>query len=60
MVLGYFAKTNFVSHMFMEHASVVRLLEWNWFGAAGQLGMRDSDPNINDIFDMLDPTRLSL
>jgi hypothetical protein len=38
----------------MEHASIVKFIEWNWLGpVTGQLGKRDMA--VNNIGDMLDP-----
>ena len=36
LALGYFARPNEVSHVSMEHSSVVRFLEWNFIGPAAQ------------------------
>jgi hypothetical protein len=39
LALGRFAKANFVSHVQLEHSSVVKFLEWNFLdGVTGQLG----------------------
>jgi phospholipase C len=54
MAIGPFAKKNYVSHIVMEHSSIVKFIEYNWLGATGQLGTRDT--NVNDIGDLLDPT----
>ncbi len=54
LALGPFAKTNFVSHVQLEHSSVVRFIEWNWLnGATGQLGGRDAV--VNNLGSLLDP-----
>jgi phospholipase C len=43
VAIGPFAKQNWVSHVTMEHSSVVRFIEWNWLGGkTGQLGQRDT------------------
>jgi hypothetical protein len=42
LAIGAFARKGEVSHVVMDHASVVQLLEWNWLGAVGQLGARDA------------------
>jgi phospholipase C len=43
IAIGPFAKKNFVSHVVMEHSSIVKLIEWNWLGqTTGQLGGRDA------------------
>jgi phospholipase C len=54
--LGHFAKTNYVSHVTLEHSSIVRFIEWNFLGGQpGQLGTRDRA--VNNIGDMLQPER---
>jgi phospholipase C len=55
MAIGPFAKKNYVSHVPMEHGSLVKFIEWNWLGQqTGQLGTRDKV--VNNIGDLLDPT----
>jgi phospholipase C len=55
LAIGAFAKKNYISHVQMEHSSIVKFIEWNWLGQmTGQLGMRDTV--VNNIGDMLDPT----
>jgi phospholipase C len=55
MAIGAFAKKNYVSHVPMEHGSLVKFIEWNWLGQkTGQLNTRDKV--VNNIGDMLDPT----
>lgn len=54
LALGKFAKKNYVSHVTMEHSTVVKFIEWNWLGGAtGQLGGRDA--NVANIGSVLDP-----
>jgi phospholipase C len=56
LAIGRFAKQNFVSHVPMEHSSIVKFLEWNFLGGTtGQLGARDA--NVNNIGSLLDPTQ---
>ena len=56
LALGPFAKTNYVSHVTMEHSSVVKFIEWNWLGGAtGQLMGRDA--TVNNLGDLLDGTK---
>ncbi len=51
---GRFARKNFVSHVTMEHSSIVKFIEWNWLGkTTGQLGTRDTV--VNNIGSLLDP-----
>jgi phospholipase C len=57
LALGRFAKSHYVSHVTMEHSSVVRFLEWNFLeGATGQLHARDAV--VNGIGDLLDPAQV--
>ena len=54
LVVGPFAKKNFVSHVTLEHSSIVKFLEWNWLGGAtGQLGGRDA--MVENLGSLLDP-----
>lgn len=54
LALGPFAKKGFVSHVVLEHASIVKLIEWNWLGGAtGQLGQRDTA--VANLGSLLDP-----
>jgi phospholipase C len=56
LALGPFARTNWVSHVTMEHSSIVRFIEWNWLsGTTGQLGGRDM--TVNGLGSLLDPAR---
>jgi phospholipase C len=51
--LGPFAKKGAVSHVVMEHSSIVKFIEWNWLGATGQLQGRDA--NVANLGSLLDP-----
>jgi len=53
LALGPFARMNFVSHVTMEHSSLVRFVEWNWLRKTGQLSARDAA--VNNIGSLLDP-----
>ncbi len=54
LAIGPFAKQNYISHVQMEHSSIVKFIEWNWLAeTTGQLGTRDTV--VNNIGDMLDP-----
>jgi phospholipase C len=55
LAIGRFAKENYVSHVPMEHSSIVKFLEWNFLGMTGQLGARDA--NVNNIGSLLDATQ---
>ena len=58
LAIGRFAKKGFVSHVQMEHSSVVKFLELNFTGKTGQLGARDT--NVNNIGSMLDPAETGI
>ena len=45
LAIGKFAKKNFVSHVVMEHSSIVKFLELNFLGKTGQLDARDTVVN---------------
>ena len=53
LALGPFARHGTVSHVVLEHSSVVKFLEWNFLGTTGQLGARDT--NVNNLGSLLDP-----
>lgn len=54
LALGPFARRGAVSHRALEHASIVRFIEWNWLGGAtGQLAGRDA--TVNNLGSLLDP-----
>ena len=56
LAVGVFAKKNYVSHVMMEHSSIVKFIEWNWLGGAtGQLMGRDAV--VNNVGDLLDATK---
>jgi phospholipase C len=54
LALGPFARKGTVSHVQMEHSSVVRFLEYNFVGPVGQLGHNDA--KVNNIGSLLDPS----
>jgi phospholipase C len=56
IAVGPFARKNYVSHVTMEHSSIVKFIEWNWLGQkTGQLGTRDAV--VNNIGSLLDPAK---
>jgi phospholipase C len=60
LAIGQFAKKNYISHVGMEHSSIIKFIEWNWLGkTTGQLGKRDTvvGAPVSNIGDMLDPTQ---
>ena len=54
LAIGPFAKKGTISHVTMEHSSIVRFLEYNFVGPVGQLGHNDA--KVNNIGSLLDPT----
>jgi phospholipase C len=56
IAIGRFAKKNYVSHVMMEHSSIVKFLEWNFAGATGQLNGRDA--MVNNIGSLIDQTQV--
>ena len=59
LAVGPFVKKNFVSHVVMEHSSIVKFIEWNWLGQkTGQLGTRDTV--VNNLGSLLDPSRTGI
>ncbi len=56
IAIGPFARRNYVSHVTMEHSSIVKFIEWNWLGQkTGQLGTRDAV--VNNLGSLLDPAK---
>ena len=54
IAVGKFARTNSISHVQMEHSSIVKFIEWNFLdGQTGQLNGRESQ--VNNIGSLLDP-----
>jgi len=54
LAVGRYAKQGEVSHVTMEHSSIVKFLEFNYLdGKTGQLGARDA--TVNNIGSLLDP-----
>jgi phospholipase C len=55
MAVGPYVRKNWISHVPMEHSSLVKFIEWNWLGQkTGQLGGRDAV--VANIGSILDPT----
>jgi phospholipase C len=53
IAVGPLARHGAVSHVTMEHSSIVKFLEWNWLGATGQLGARDAV--VANLGSLIDP-----
>jgi phospholipase C len=58
LAIGRFARQGTVSHVVMEHSSVVKFLELNFLGATGQLGARDAV--VANIGSLLDPSQTGI
>jgi phospholipase C len=54
IAIGPFARKGTVSHVLMDHSSVVRFLEYNFLGPVGQLGYADA--KVNNLGSLLDPS----
>ena len=55
LALGPFARAGAISHVNLEHSSVVRFLEFNFLGPVGQLGHNDA--KVSNLGSLLDPTK---
>jgi phospholipase C len=53
LAIGPFARKGTISHVTMEHSSIVRFLEYNFVGPVGQLGYNDA--KVKNIGSLLDP-----
>jgi phospholipase C len=54
LALGALANKGSISHVSLEHSSIVKFIEWNWLGMqVGQLGTRDV--MVNNLGSLLDP-----
>ena len=54
IAIGPFAAAGTISHVAMEHSSIVKLIEWNWLGMqTGQLAGRDAQ--VANLGSLLDP-----
>lgn len=53
IAVGPLARKGAVSHVTLEHSSIVKFVEWNWLGATGQLGARDA--LVANLGSLIDP-----
>jgi phospholipase C len=58
LAIGRFARQGTVSHVTMEHSSIVKFLELNFLGHTGQLGGRDAQ--VANIGSLLDPAQTGI
>ena len=54
IAVGPFARAGAISHVVMEHSSIVKFIEQRWLGKTGQLQGRDA--TVADIGSLLDPS----
>ena len=52
IVISPYAKAGYISHQLGEFSSFVKFIERNW--SLPDLGQRDANPNISDLFDYFD------
>ncbi len=52
IAIGPYAKKGFISHVPLEHSSIVKFLEWDFTGKTGQLHARDKP--VNNLGSLLD------
>jgi phospholipase C len=45
----------YISHVTMEHSSILKFIEWNWLGGTGLLGTRDA--TVNNLGSLLDSAK---
>jgi phospholipase C len=56
LALGPFARKNAISHVTLEHSSIVKFIEWNWLGkTTGQLNGRDAV--VANLGSLIDPAQ---
>lgn len=58
LAIGRFARTNWVSHVVMDHSSIVRFLEYNFVGSVG--GLNAADARVNGLGSLLDPSQTGI
>jgi phospholipase C len=58
LAIGRFARKGSVSHVVLEHSSIVKFLELNFLGATGQLKARDAQ--VANIGSLLDPSQTGI
>jgi phospholipase C len=58
LAIGPFARQNQVSHVVMEHSSIVKFIELNFTGQTGQLKGRDTV--VHNIGSLLDPAKTGI
>jgi phospholipase C len=58
LAIGPFARSNHVSHVELEHSSIVKFIELNFTGQTGQLGGRDTV--VHNIGSLLDPAKTGI
>ena len=54
IAMGPYAAPSTISHVVMEHSSIVKFVEWDFLGTTGQLKGRDA--TVNNLGSLLDPS----
>ena len=54
IAVGPLARHGAVSHVVLEHSSIIKFIEWNWLGGTGQLGARDA--TVANLGSLVDPS----
>lgn len=65
LAIGTFARKGTISHVVMEHSSIVKFLEWNFLGPSAVGAINATDPSardaaVNNIGSMLDPAAVGV
>ncbi len=58
LAVGRFARKNHVSHVVLEHSSLLAFVEYNFLHQSGQIGARDAV--VNNLGSLLDPAQTGL
>jgi phospholipase C len=58
LAVGRFARKGYVSHVVLEHSSILALVEYNFLGKSGQLGVRDAE--VHNLGSLLDPAQTGI
>jgi phospholipase C len=58
VAIGRFARKNYVSHVTLEHSSILALAEFVFLGKSGQLGARDAV--VHNLGSLLDPAETGI
>ena len=53
IAVGPLARKGTISHVQLEHSSIIKFVEWNWLSSTGQLGERDAV--VANLGSLIDP-----